>query len=130
MDSKAYGEAATEALHVCANPMPRLSTLVAYYPDEIPSPAGGFPPSIEVLVHLAGSQGMAPRFRSYSYPHTDVGFAEADLDTFDKLSASIAWTRTLAAVRNGLEVEVDLEMVREEHIRGRFVWRDGGPRWC
>ena len=100
--------------------MPRLSTLVAYYPDEIPSPAGGFPPSIDVLVHLAGSQGMAPKFRSYSYPQTDIGFAEADLDTFDKLSASIAWTRTLAAVRKGLEVEVDLEMVREEHIRGKF----------
>jgi dienelactone hydrolase len=104
--------------------MPKLRTLVAYYPDEIPSPAGGFPPSLDVLVHLAGSQGMAPKFRSYSYPHTDLGFAEADLESFDKLAASLAWTRTLAAVRKGLKVEIDLEAMMEEHNRGELLGRD------
>lgn len=82
--------------------MQKPSALVAYCPDEIPSPAGGFPPSIDVVVQLTASQGMTPKFRSYSYPHTDVVFTAADLHAFDKLSASLAWMRTLSAVRKGL----------------------------
>lgn len=100
--------------------MPKLCTLVVYYPDEIPSPAGGFPPSINVLAHIAGSQRMAPKFPSYSYPDAVVGFAEVYLESYDRISATLAWTRTLAAVRKGLGIEVDLEKVWEKHLERKF----------
>lgn len=116
----AYGESATVALDACKKPMPKLCTLVAYYPDRIPSPAVGFPPSLRVLVHMAGSQGMGPKFHSYSYPEAQPGFAEVDLEEYDQVSASLAWTRTLAAVRKGFEIDVDLEKVWEEHIARKF----------
>jgi len=45
-----------------------------------------------------------------------VGFAETDLEEFDKVAAGLAWTRSLAAVRRGFEIEVDLEGVWEEHV--------------
>lgn len=40
------------------------------------------------------------------------------------MSASLAWTRTLAAVRKGFEIDVDLEKVWEKHIALEFVTRD------
>ena len=112
----AYGEAASVVLDLAQKPMPKLCALVAYYPDMLPNPANGFPPSLNVCVHLAASQGMAPRYKSYVYPLAEPGFAEADLEEYDKVSAGLAWTRTLAAVRRGFEMVVDLEAVREEHV--------------
>ena len=100
--------------------MPKLCALVAYYPDTLPNPANGFPPSLNVCVHLAESQRMAPRYKSYVYPQAQPGFAEADLDTYDKVSAGLAWTRTLGTVRKGFEMEVDLESIWEEHVARMF----------
>lgn len=117
----AYGDVASRALEICSRPMPKLCTLVAYYPHRIPSPAGGFPPSISVLAHIAGTQQMAPKFPSYSYPNAKLGFAEVNLDTYDRLSATLAWTRTLAAVRKGFGIEVDLEKVWEKHLQRGFL---------
>ena len=112
---------------MCIEPVPKVCTLVAYYPEKILSPATGFPPNVNVLAHLAGSQGMAPRFRSYSYPDTVPGFAETDLTCYDKVSANLAWSRTLAAVRKGFNIEVDLESIWEEQLRGKHqnigYWR-------
>lgn len=103
-------------LDLCVKPMPKLCTLVAYYPDVLPAPAAGFPPSLNVVVHLAGEQRKIHKYRSYSYPEAEVGFAEGDLEDYDKVSAGLAWSRTLAAVRKGFEIEVDLEKVWEEHV--------------
>lgn len=36
------------------------------------------------------------------------------------MSAGLAWTRTLAAVRKGFEIDVDLEKVWEKHIARKF----------
>lgn len=63
---------------------------------------------------------MRPKFHSYSYPEALPGFAEVDLEEYDQVSASLAWTRTLAAVRKGFEIDVDLEKVWEEHTTRKF----------
>lgn len=112
----AYGDAAAIVLEFAVKPTPKLCTLVAYYPTALPHVGAGFPPSLNVVVHLAGSQGMGPKYHSYAYPHAETGFAEEDLETYDKVSANLAWTRTLAAVRKGFGIEVDLESVWEEHL--------------
>ena len=117
----AYGEAAEVVLETALKPMPKLCALVAYYPNRLPAPGAGYPPSLRVRIHLAGSQPQAPKFHSYSYPHAEPGFAEHDLDQFDKVSAGLAWSRSLDLVRKGFEVEVDLESIWEDHSRGRFL---------
>ncbi|KAI4170972.1 MAG: hypothetical protein LQ346_008804 [Caloplaca aetnensis] len=113
----AYGEAAKVVLETALKPMPKLCALVAYYPDRLPPPAAGYPPSLRIITHLAGSQQEAPKFHSYSYPQAQPGFAEHDLDQFDKVAAGLAWTRSLELVRKGFEIEVDLEGIWEDHSR-------------
>ncbi|KAI4117354.1 MAG: hypothetical protein LQ345_002392 [Seirophora villosa] len=120
----AFGEAAEVVLETALKPIPKLCALVAYYPDRLPSPGAGYPPSLRVTVHLAGSQPRAPKFHSHSYPEAEPGFAEHDLDQFDKVSAGLAWTRSLELVRKGFEVELDLEGIWEDHSQREFVTRD------
>ena len=71
-------------------------------------------------MHVAGAQPKAQKYKTYSYPEVEVGFAERDLEEFDKVAAGLAWTRSLAAVRRGFEIEVDLEGVWEEHVGREF----------
>ena len=96
--------------------MPHLCTLVAYYPSSIPSPSTKYPPGLNVVVHLCASQGFAPAFKNYIYQDVETGFAEHDLDEFDKVAAGIAWSRTLGAVRKGFKIDVDLEKIWEDHV--------------
>ena len=97
--------------------MPKLCTLVARCPTTLlPMPAAEYPPRLDVLVHLAGLQGTGPKYRSCAYPEGGQGVAEADLEMYEKISASVAWTRTLGVVRKGFQIEVDLENGREEHL--------------
>ncbi len=89
--------------------------MIAYYPTDVPAPPTGFPNDHNVLVHLASSQHLVPKCRHYIYPEVQPGFAEEDLDMFDKASANLAWSRTLATLRKGFEMEVDLEKIWENH---------------
>ena len=116
----AYGDAAAVVLEMAQKPMPKLCALVAYYPTMIPAPATGFPPSLHVAVHLTKSSSFAPKYKHYVYPDTNPGFAEADLEIFDKVAGPLAWSRTLGAVRKGFEIEVDLERIWEEHVACEF----------
>ncbi|KAI9812014.1 MAG: hexokinase A [Pycnora praestabilis] len=114
----AYGEAAGGALLVAQKPIGKLCVLVAYYPTILPSSsaASPFPPSLRVLVHLAGSQRVAPKYKSYSYADAEPGFAEHDDENFDKIAAGLAWSRSLDQVRRGFGIEVDLEGAWEGHL--------------
>ena len=100
--------------------MHKLCALVAYYPDGIHQPAAGYPSSLQIVVHLAASQQMAPKCRSYSYPQAEPGFAETDLDQYDKVAAGLAWSRSLVTVRKGFEIDVDLEKVWEDHVARKY----------
>lgn len=62
----AFGDAAAECLELHIKPQPHLAALIAYYPTTIPSPKTKYPPHLHVLCHLAGSQGFAPAFPSYT----------------------------------------------------------------
>ena len=111
----AYGEAASVVLDMAVMPMPKLCALIAYYP-EAPVPSAGFPTSLNVAIHFAGPQSKAPNCRCYSYPGVESGFAEEDLEQYDKISASLAWSRSLAALRKGFEIEVDIEKIWDDHM--------------
>jgi hypothetical protein len=54
-------------------------------------------------------------YPSYSYEGAEPGFAEHDLEEYNKIAARLSWSRSLDTVRKGFKVEVDLEGVWEEH---------------
>ncbi|KJX97375.1 hypothetical protein TI39_contig500g00009 [Zymoseptoria brevis] len=120
----AYGAAASTCLTFHISPQPNLACLVAYYPTELTHPLTRYPPHLKVLCHLAATQPFAPAFQSYTYSGTKPGFAEHDLDEYDPISASLAWTRTLGTLRKAFKVDVDLEPVREAHLRSLFTSGD------
>ncbi|KIW73467.1 hypothetical protein PV04_01581 [Phialophora macrospora] len=121
----AYGDAATLVLEACMKPMPKLVAVVAYYPGHVPRSTTNFPPTLHVQIHLAASQRWGTRFPSYRYENTKPGFAEHDLDEFDKIGASLAWTRTLSILRTAFDIDgPDLEAIWNSHMRLEFAEKD------
>jgi hypothetical protein len=102
-------------------PMPKLVALVAYYPPYMPKTNTAFPPTLFVTVHLAASQQFGTRHPSFTYPDTEEGFAEHDLEEYDKVGASLAWSRTLGILRRAFVMDVDLDAIWEEHTRLEFA---------
>lgn len=60
-------------------------------------------------------------YPAYTYEYVQPGFAEYDLDEYDKLAADVAWTRSLGVLRKGFGKEVDLEKEWEEHQEGMYT---------
>ncbi|KAK5363459.1 hypothetical protein LTR20_003486 [Exophiala xenobiotica] len=118
----AYGDAAAHVLEACMKPMPKLVAVVAYYPPYMPRTTTDFPPTLGVLIHLASSQKFGTRHPSYRYSNTRPGFAEYDLEEFDKIAASLAWSRTLGLLRESFDMQPpDLEALWEAQMRHEFV---------
>lgn len=63
-------------------------------------------------------------YPSYTYDGAEPGFAEHDLDEYDKVAERLAWSRSLDVVRKGFGVEVELEKVWENHLDLEFKQRD------
>lgn len=122
--------------------------MIAYYPTRIPDPESRFPGGVQVLVHLAGSEvgvvkqsqlvGIQGKRRtsrkniergigtgrmlqlgypSYTYD-AEPGFAEQDLDEYDKVSAELAWSRSLAAARKAFQRAPNAELTLEQNVQG------------
>jgi len=134
----------------------KLGLLIAYYPTSIPDPQGRFPSSIQALVHLAGEdvgvvkqsqmvgiQGKRHVTRkkvdrglgtggslNLAYPayryEAQPGFAEHDLEEYDRVCAELAWSRSLAAAREAFQIDPELEMVLEKNIHGE-CWPNSRP---
>lgn len=97
--------------------MPHCCAVVCYYPDSIPHPNAKYPASLNVTVHLTHSQGFAPSYPAYKYANVEPGFSEHDLDEYNRVSASLAWSRSLAAVRRGFKNDIT---DRLEHTNETF----------
>lgn len=67
---------------------------------------------------------MGAKYKCFVYPDAVPGFAESDLDEYDRISAGLAWTRTLGVVRKAHEIDVDLESIWEEHLELEFAAKD------
>lgn len=107
--------------------MSKLIALVAYYPPYLPHTTTSFPPSLDVLIHIASSQRMTTRHPSYTYPGTSPGFAESDLDEYDKPAARLAWSRTLGVIRGAFGMHADLERIWDRHTELEFAKKDNVP---
>jgi hypothetical protein len=120
----AFGAAATACLDFYSSAQPHCCALIAYYPTAIANPKVKFPKTLHNTTHLAASQNFAPAFHSYTYENVAPGFAERDLEEYDRVSASLAWSRTLGVLRAAFNITVDLERVWEEHTELEFVTKD------
>jgi hypothetical protein len=124
----AFGEAATHTLSVFQEYLLlQCVSLVCYYPTAIPSPTHKYPASLNLLCHLASIQPFgAASFKTHVYPDTCPGFAESDLEEYDKFAAGLSWGRTLACLRRGFGIVVDLEEVADEYNKCKtdfpFIW--------
>lgn len=144
----AFGDAASLILAAHTKPNhPKLVAIVAYYPSTIPAVKTQYPPSVRVLVHLAGSdvsvqhhpqvlgiegktttkkkridpgagygEGQRFTFKTYSYTGLESGFAERDLDEYEPVAESVAFTRSLETVRKGFRIETDIENIRDDLV--------------
>ena len=62
-------------------------------------------------------QALPLEFPAYTYEGVEAGFAENDLDEFDRVAAGVAWTRSLAAVKKGFRIEnSEIESVRDGFV--------------
>lgn len=122
----AYGDAASLALDVAIRPMPKLAALIAYYPPQMPRTSTGWPQTLPIQIHFASSQKFGTTLPSFKYEDTEEGFAEHDLDEYDKTAATLAWSRTLTVLRRafGMEDQWDLEAIWDNHTKLEFDTRD------
>ncbi|KAI0832278.1 NTF2-like protein [Hypoxylon sp. FL0890] len=72
-------------------------------------------------IGTGGTLQMA--YPSYTYDAIP-GFAEHDLDEFDRVSAELSWSRSLATARRAFRKDVDLEKVLEQNVESKFYTRD------
>ncbi|KAI4732137.1 carboxymethylenebutenolidase [Aureobasidium sp. EXF-10728] len=121
----AFGEAATHTLALAQeSPLPHCTSLTCYYPTAVPNPTHKYPAKLPLLCHLASIQPFgAASFKTHVYPDTYPGFAESDMEEYDKFAAGLSWSRTLSCLRRGFGVEVDLEGVVDEFNKWRTVKR-------
>ncbi|KAF3906287.1 hypothetical protein ABW20_dc0102965 [Dactylellina cionopaga] len=126
----AFGTAATIALEYAMHPVAKLAALIAYYPTGIPSifPQDTFPRQIQrILIHLSDSQPFSigenacESLKVRSYQDTKPGFAETATVNYNAAAANLAFTRTIAALRETVGPEVDLEDIWGKHLLYAFV---------
>lgn len=55
-------------------------------------------------------------YPSYTYA-AQPGFAEHDLDEYDRISAELAWSRSLAAARKAFHTYTNMELTLDENIQ-------------
>lgn len=96
--------------------MPKLTTVVAYYPDHISNPNASYPNDFNIKIHLAGEQNCKTKNGSYVYVTSAVGFAESNMLQFNQIDAGLAWSRTMEALRDGLGVSYNIEEIRDRQI--------------
>jgi hypothetical protein len=70
---------------------------------------------IQSGIGTGGSLSLA--YPSYTY-NGQSGFAEHDLEEYDRVSAELAWSRSLAAARKAFGQNVDIEGVLEQNVQG------------
>jgi carboxymethylenebutenolidase len=106
----------------------RLAVLVYYDPPDVEALLASGTGDIPVTVHLAG--GKAPptaetrRVEISTYPDTRPGFSDKQSAHYNKPAASMAHSRSIAALRRALGPHYDLSALWERHTYYEFGERD------
>ncbi|GJD05114.1 dienelactone hydrolase [Colletotrichum higginsianum] len=76
---------------------------------------------VESGIGTGGTLRLA--YPTYTYDAVP-GFAEHDLEEYSKVPAELAWSRSLSAARKAFNNHVDLELVLEKNVQGKFFTRN------
>ncbi|EAU33074.1 predicted protein [Aspergillus terreus NIH2624] len=127
----------------------KIRALVAYYPTRIPGQELSYPSSMRVLLHLANedvdvfhdcqsakrhhhreiqhlSSGLGVgdrlplRYSAFVYSAALPGFAERSRDSYEYVSASLAWSRTLGLLQEEFGKHYDLEETWDKIQENRY----------
>ncbi|KAK6519361.1 hypothetical protein TWF281_003195 [Arthrobotrys megalospora] len=131
----AYGTAATIALEYAMFPVGSLACLIAYYPTGLPTAFANatFPKRLRrIILHISDSQPFGfdsskvecPSLKVRVYQDTKPGFAEKITVHYNPIATSLAQSRTLAAVRETLGPDVDLEDIWGDHLIQSLIEKD------
>ncbi|KAF2964407.1 hypothetical protein GQX73_g9174 [Xylaria multiplex] len=86
--------------------------------------------SVERGGGVGGGNVVIGGFGKSAYPcywyRAPLGFAEGDLDEFDKVAAAVAWSRSLETVHTAFRMDVELEAIVEKNLEGKFFTRNLG----
>ncbi|KAK6501966.1 hypothetical protein TWF481_009785 [Arthrobotrys musiformis] len=127
----AYGSAATIALEYALYPVGNLACLIAFYPTGLPSsfPSEEYPQRLRrIFIHVPDHQPFnfdvtkkhkAVKFQLYQ--NAKQGFAERMTINYNPITHGLAFTRSLAVVREILGPQLDLEEIWGEHLLASFV---------
>lgn len=64
-----------------------------------------------------GTGGMLKiAYPTYTYENVEPGFAEHDLDEYERIAAELAWSRSLNVLRRAFRRDMDIEKVWEENV--------------
>lgn len=55
---------------------------------------------------------------AYTYEYAQPGFAEHDIDEYNRLACDLAWSRSLKVLKKGFGKDMDLEKSWDEHLEG------------
>jgi carboxymethylenebutenolidase len=78
----------------------------------------------EVVARIKQASSERPNIAIYVYPGTAPGFDRKDSANYDKASAGLAHSRSIALLRRVMGPSYDLEALWEEHTRYEFETRD------
>ncbi|EOD47238.1 Dienelactone hydrolase [Neofusicoccum parvum] len=69
-----------------------------------------------------GTGGMQSKLKypCYTYQGVEPGFAEHDLEEYDKVADAVAWSRSLDTIRRGFSAELNIETMWEENEEYKF----------
>jgi carboxymethylenebutenolidase len=104
-----------------------LAALVCYELTDTTALLASASPDLPVTVHVAGSErpaGDTRNFEIFTYPDAHAGFSNRDGAHYNKPAASMAHSRSVAALRRALGPHYDLSALWERHTYYEFVERD------
>ena len=116
-------------LRIVQRHLPKLTALVCYYPDMLVSLDTIFATGLKVMLHVIEPYQVTTSHKTFVYPESKPGFAGIDFETYDRIAAGLAWSRTLGLLRQRLGVEVDLESIWDNHTERKSVLRSR-MRYC
>jgi carboxymethylenebutenolidase len=120
-----YGEAASLVLKTSTKPMPKLCSIIAFYPTVLPTPKQKYPSLLQVQVHVAGLSQVSPRpemcdWKLYRYEKSKTGFADPSAKEYSEVDANLAWSRSLGTVRKAFKKDVDLEPIAQAAWNAKY----------
>lgn len=61
-------------------------------------------------------------YPAFTYEDAQPGFAEHDMEEYNKIAADLSWSRTIKTLRKGFSRDNDIERRWEEHQDGKNIW--------